>query len=311
MPLPKLTDKAHSSQPDLNTLKDDSDVQLEDLGIDTHSDKGIKSTRKAVKRKKPALDSDIVIDLYKEMRNMFNDLQKSQETKLDNLSKAMEAITIQNAKIINNHTEIEKILQQNMNAHNELLGKVSYLETECANAHIKINDLEDQVDGLLKYQLKKLVEIRNVPKQKDENIQNIVDTLLKTISVGTETNIIKHVYRAGKENAPIVMEVDEVKHKVAIIKAVKAYNVKNKTNRLNSSNLGIKVTPAVPVYISEKLTPKAKKLLVLSKTLVTDGIVKYCWTANGEVIVRQNDGLPAIRICKPSDVEKLKLSGPA
>lgn len=79
------------------------------------------------------------------------------------------------------------------------------LETECANAHTKINLLEVQLNDKQKNQIKKVIEIRKVPKLENENLYEIVINMMKTLDKGGNSDSIKEVYRRGTDNAPITV----------------------------------------------------------------------------------------------------------
>ncbi|KAL4711062.1 hypothetical protein ACJJTC_015238 [Scirpophaga incertulas] len=257
------------------------------------------------KRKHP--DQENFNDFCKEMRNMLNKFQEIQESKLDNLNKAIEELKLRNTKLIESNTEIERLLNENRDGQEKLKERIQLLEVECVHAHDRIDSLENQLSYLQRDHLKKYIEIRNVPKIENENLNEIVTSILKEIDVKIKSEDIIKVYRGGRDSAPIIIKLKEVNQKIDILKAVKSFNLKNKDNKLNSSNL-VPGTKAQRIYVSEKLTTKAKTLLSLGKGLIADGYFKYCWISKGTVMLRKEDGLPAIIINSIKDIEKLKNS---
>ncbi|KAL4719138.1 hypothetical protein ACJJTC_011367 [Scirpophaga incertulas] len=221
-------------------------------------------------RKRKHSDQENFNDFCKEMRNMLNKFQEIQESKLDNLNKAIEELKLRNTKLIESNTEIERLLNENRDGQEKLKERIQLLEVECVHAHDRIDSLENQLSYLQRDHLKKYIEIRNVPKIENENLNEIVTSILKEIDV-------KITEEAGTDN------------------------------KLNSSNL-VPGTKAQRIYVSEKLTTKAKTLLSLGKGLIADGYFKYCWISKGTVMLRKEDGLPAIIINSIKDIEKLKNS---
>lgn len=288
MPLPRSpASSTHSAQPDL-TSQNDGDQNLK---VNTR------------KRKNP--DDESFHDFCMDIKAMFKDFQIKQENKFENLNKTIETIKLQNSKLIDSNNEIERLLQENKDECNELKKRVSNLEVECVNAHVKIDKLEEQLDDIYKYRRRNIIEIRSIPKASDEDLTRIVQALAKIVNVDININEIKQIYRRGKENAPIIVEFQNMATKMNILKATKTYNIKNKMNKLNSEDLGF-ICAKVPIYVSEMLTGRAKILLSSAKKLVEDGLFKYCWVSHGTVLLRQYQGQPAIRITSSEQLEVLK-----
>lgn len=288
MPLQRSpNDGAHSSQPNLSTYYDED---------------GLVARVNTRKRRNP--DCENFNEFCHEMREMFKELKLSQEEKFNNLNKAIEDLTLQNTQLIKSNSEIEKGLQESKERQNILKEKVKQLEVECATAHTKIHTLEEQLHEIQKSQLRKIIEIRNVKRQENENLQDIVKNLLKAVDIDAHNIEIEQIYRGGKDNAPIIVKLQDLNQKIQILKAVRDYNTKNKVTKLNSENLGL-ITPLTPVYVSEKLTPTTKTLLFSAKKLVQDGLYKYCWISKGKVMLRKNDSQPALCVTRLSDIEVL------
>lgn len=273
------------SQPNLDTSGEDVDDQFR---INTR------------KRKLP--EDEHFNDFEVEMKDMFREFETRQEGKLDRLTKAIEALIEQNTKLIQSNNDIEIMLQESKVQQAKLTDKVKKLETECANAHTKINLLEDQLNDMQKNQIKKVIEIRNVPKLENENLHEIVINMMKTLDIGGNSDSIKEVYRRGTDNAPITVELADLEQKIKVLKAVRIFNNNNKDNKLNTNHLGLS-TLRIPIYVSEKLTPRTKILLSSAKKLVKDGLFKYCWISKGVVLLRKTEGEPAIVITKQEDLK--------
>lgn len=274
-----------SSQPNLDMSEEDIDDQMR---INTR------------KRKFP--EGEHFNEFREEMKGMLKEFQTRQEGKLDSVAKAIEALIEQNTKLIQSNNDIEIMLQESKVQQDKLTNKVNMLETECSNARNKINLLEDQLNDLHKNQIKKLIEIRNVPKLENENLHEIVTKMMKALNVSNSNVTIKEVYRRGINNAPITVEMAEFDQKIQILKAVKLFNTQNKDNKLSTNHLGLN-SLTMPIYVSEKLTPRTKLLLSSAKKLVKDGLFKFCWISKGVVLLRKTEGDPPVVITTEEDLK--------
>lgn len=75
----------------------------------------------------------------------------------------------------------------------------------------------------------------------------------------------------------MVIEVVNILAKSRILEAAISFN---KNGQLNADHLGL-VSKETPIYISERLTPNARRLHFLAKDMVKLGGFKYRWTAGG------------------------------
>ncbi|CAB3256058.1 unnamed protein product [Arctia plantaginis] len=226
-----------SSQPNLST-NDDGEANVR---INTRK-------RKMSENKKFA-------EFCSDMKVIFQEFQSKQDTKYDNLVKAIEALTIQNEKLIESNGEIEKILQQNIDQQNELQKKVFGLEVECANAHNKIDLLEEQLDQLQRNQLRNVLEVRNVPREEKEDLNKIVTKLMRTVDSEANMEHVRQVYRAGKANAPIVIEFKNFNHKIQLLKSLslrhEAFILTLKFPSNSISHLNVSGTEFYESYVHE------------------------------------------------------------
>lgn len=246
-------------------------------------------------------------DLSQEMKLLLVELEKNQDKRFNKLNLAIEANSRQNTELLAQNTNLEKLMLEYKNECIELKKKVITLESACADSQSKINKLEDQIEEMQRFQKRNMVEIRKAPKEDDENLQKIVSTLMETLNLESTTDAIKEIYRRGKDNAPIIMELSDSQLKPKILNAVRAYNKDNPENKLSSEQLGIK-SKTTPIYISELLTTKSKALLHAAKQVATQGGYKYCWSTNGKILLRKDVGLPAQRITTFEQLEQLKLA---
>lgn len=72
-------------------------------------------------------------------------------------------------------------------------------------------------------------------------------------------------------------------------------------NRLTTEKLRIS-GPSKPIFISENLTAKLKKLFFLAREHAKANDFKYCWVSNGKIFLRKREGGPLMRVNSEADL---------
>lgn len=253
-----------------------------DLSVET-SDDQINLIRNINIRKRKNPEEEQLKDLKDSLLQSFKEVMSSEIAELKE----------QNKGILESNAEILKLLQINAANYKEISNRVEVLETRNTELLQRIDELELQLNFMQKKITSNIVEIRNIPRNENEDLQDIVKKLCNIVH--TPYVNTSHVYRRGKDNAPIVIEYTGTSERVTLMKALKKYNTDNKDNPLNSENLGISGHKA-RIYLSEPLTFTSKKVLAAARDLVKNGIYKYCWTSRGNILLRKEEGAPAIVI---------------
>lgn len=268
----------HSSQPNLCTDKDEAC--------------GIRNIN--IKKRKNTADHESIIDLKESLLQSFKEMFNAEVAEMKK----------QNDKILESNAEIMKLLQENTKNYTILNEKVNVLESELATTVKRLNDLDLQVHELQKQQNKSMLEIRNVPRNNKENLQEIVTKLYETLSLKSDLPNDSEIFRRGNnEKASIIIKFKSMKEKDYLTNAIKKF-YKDKGNKLNSKHLGVQGNQ-VNVYISEPLTYITKGLLESARDLIKKGIYKYCWTSRGNVLIRKDNGTPAIVIRSLGQIKDL------
>lgn len=76
-------------------------------------------------------------------------------------------------------------------------------------------------------------------------------------------------------------------------------------SRLSTEHLSIS-GPAKPVFVSENLSPKLKRLFYLARDFASSNEYRYCWVKNGKIFLREKDGAQHLMIKNESDLPKPK-----
>ncbi|KOB65182.1 Zinc finger DNA binding protein [Operophtera brumata] len=63
--------------------------------------------------------------------------------------------------------------------------------------------------------------------------------------------------------------------------------------------------PATPIFISENLTSKMKRLFYLAREAAKAKDYKFCWVSHGKIFVRRRENGPLVRFLSEADLEKL------
>lgn len=216
------------------------------------------------------------------------------------------------AEIIAQNDEIKSSVEFISKQYDDMMVHIQQLESERKADRSHIQQLEEKVDNLERMLYLTKIEIRNIIKKQDENkddLCNIVAGIGNLLQAPIDRTDIKDVFRAGKgkgdgEKSTIVVDLLSVTKKEDILRKLRLFNKKDKENKLKTTHLKIE-SPPKPVYISEKLPPKAQRIYYLARGFAKENKFKYCWTSLGRVFLRENDGKQQFLIKTEDDLNKL------
>lgn len=104
---------------------------------------------------------------------------------------------------------------------------------------------------------------------------------------------------------PIIVDFSSVVLKERTLTSVKKHNQANKSHKLNTSHLELDGRPQ-PIYLTECLTQKARRLFYLAREFCKQNSYQFCWTTHGKIFLRQKVGAASHRIDTDSDLYKLR-----
>lgn len=259
------------------------------------------------------VDEQQPLSVKDELKTMFEDWKSTENTILQKLVKEVSEIKQQNREIQSSSAEIEKSISFMNTLYEDLKKKVEILEKESKQDKLQIAALEERLEDIQRNSKGACIEIRNVPLPEQVETKSalckIVQNVGKAIDVNVETNTIKDVYRLNGKTTKgtVIAEFTTVLIKSEIIKATKTYNKKNPEQMLNSANLGFK-DPVVPIFVSDPLTAKGRKLHYLARVFAKKHQYKFCWTSNGRVFLRKTADAPHIEVKSESQLLSLEAS---
>ncbi|KAJ2937537.1 hypothetical protein O0L34_g19044 [Tuta absoluta] len=237
------------------------------------------------------------------MRSTLSKSDQKQEQKFQKMQDCLTAITIQNGRI-------QETIDYMSNKYDELHKKMDLYEAE-RKLQVKkiIGELENKVDSLERQLRSSTIEIRNIqfePTEKKYDLIKLVKNIGNQLNLPLEEESIKDVFRTTSKNPshkPIVVDFVSTLTKDKVLSAVKKQ--KQEKKKLMSTMLGV-TGPSVPIFISENLTAKNKRLFALAREYAKQHNFKYCWSAHGTIYLRKSDGDRVSRINSDNDLEELQ-----
>lgn len=233
-------------------------------------------------------------------------------TRLDSVEKSLLDIKKQNVNIQSSNNEIEKSLDFLSHQIKEVEKKMDGLERERLNTQMQITELEEKNESLERIIRKTSVEIKGVPKRKKEDKQDLlsmVNTLMKTVELEVSPSDVKDIFRLpSKETAitsALVLEFSNTFIKDKFLKSTRKYNSFHKPSQLNSSHLGISNTDT-PLFFSDHLTTKAKRLHFLARDFAQKENFRFCWITNGRIFLRKKEGDRHILVKNENTLQQLR-----
>ncbi|KPJ12349.1 hypothetical protein RR48_11605 [Papilio machaon] len=292
---PPLESQHAGSEPNIPTCRDDSDSAYLPTKVCTRGNK-----------RKYNQDMREELQVFKEeIMDLLNAWKESQETKLERM---ITTITELRSDYQDLHTSVKFISEK----YDDISTKITELEKQKQEQSILIRELGNKLESIEKLQKCSSIEIRNIPKmQKKETIDdllNVVQNIGNALSVDLDRREIKDIFRLNTKseiNKPIIVDFCNKITKDKLITAAKTFNKKNVNNKLNTTHLKIN-DDRTPIYVSETLTTRTRKLFYLSRQFAKEHKYTFCWVSYGNIYLRKEEGAKQIRIDSESDIQKLK-----
>lgn len=304
------------SPPNANRSASDSNINLMDQTAGETSE--TTNVRNSKRRRNSGEELKDDFNLLKtELKEMISELMLSQTERLNTMEGHIKEIITSNQIIRSTNLEIEKAMNYMSDQLAAFEKKISCFDTERLQLRKDIELLEDKVDYLESVSLKTSLELRNVPKRTNESkadLYGTIETLLvhlkQDFSLKTDIRDVRRL-PSKKESkiSPIQLEVSNTLMKENIIEAVRKFNKdRPKKDKLNASHLGFN-DPETPIYISEELSAKMRRLFYLARGVAKSENYKFCWSSNGRIYLRKDTSEPYILIKSEAQLEKLKTDG--
>lgn len=247
-----------------------------------------------------------------EMRGMFDKFVLEQSNQLKNLESSLKEIKTQNSHIT---TTIETLSHK----YDDIQKELEFLKQERKDQGTYIQLLEHKIENFERQSCSTKLELRSIPKQHSESKQdlcNLVKSLCKTLNIQVQSSEIKDIYRtytkpgAKRDVIPtIVVDFASVITRENVMRNFKRLSSKEKTDKLNTGLFGL-ASPFKPIYISESLTPKGRRLFFLARDFAKTFGYAFCWTSYGRIFLRKSEGSPHVLVNDEATLTELKKQGP-
>ena len=182
-----------------------------------------------------------------------------------------------------------------------LLEELAGLKEKLLEKDREISLLKDQVDALEQYSRHSCVRIGPIPESADENTNDIVKAVAKSVGVNLTDDAIDRSHRVGKKSVtatrdrPILVRLTSYQHKEALMKARRPLTQTDSAKIVPSAdwlplahNSGSSVTPASrKIFINEDLMRIRAHVAAKARQLERDQRISDTWTRDGLFLWRR------------------------
>lgn len=219
------------------------------------------------------------------------DMKEYFETKFQHLENKMDAL-VENLK-----SEFNKRLET--------------LENQLEVKNDIIEDLETRLDELEIRSRIANIEIRGVPETRGEDVKTIVEHIGRVIGCGDihegDIQVAHRVFsKQPRGPKPIVAHLGSRHMKNKWIAAYKQCKASRQFAPLLASELNSSL-PETQIYVYEHITTKRKILLAETRDFAKKADLKYVWTREGAIFVREKENDQVHKITTAKHLAEVKL----
>lgn len=259
-----------------------------------------------IRKRKQNPDLQEIASLREDVTKMFEELKSDQDKKFNLICDIIQEMREYRKEVLESNNKFEKILENTVSCCNELKKSVERISEEHSEAKNKISILEQQLEQVQRHQLASSLEILNIPRQDNENLEGIILKLHSSLGVNIAESDISQIHRNNSiKRKPVIVQYNNIKSRNEVLKAIKQYNKTNNQNKFNTTIIN-KDWEANPVFVFESLTAQTRRLYHLSRELQKNSNYRFCWITNGRVYLRRTEGSPALLIKSEQQLDNLK-----
>lgn len=299
------TKRTPPSTPNVNTT---TEPCLASIATSIEAQTGV-----TIRSRRPQLNDDAIPPKGEldEIKSMLQTIIQNQEQKFSQVTKEIADLKRQNSEIQKTNIDIQNWMEFSNIAYEEIKTKITSLEKQRKDDLVYISVLEQKVKDLEITSRPSILELRNIPgkdKETANDLISIVCSISSIIGAEISQSDLRDTYRIpSKPNTPktIIADFTSVQKRDSFLIAAKNFNkAKSPDSKLNSEVVGFP-GKKLPVYISEYLPPSMKKLFYLARQFSQQNDYHYCWTANGKIFLRKENGGECFRILSEKCFTKL------
>lgn len=246
-----------------------------------------------------------------EMKEMLLSFQESQNKRFELMNRHLEELKIQNSSIFTTNQEIEHSLDDVSQRLQAMQSKIDGMEAQRKEIINQISNIDEKFDFLEKSLKKTSIELRFIPriqKETKDTLFGYINQLSQSFNISLHPGDLRDVYRVPNKNDPlkstVIAEFSNTQIKTKFLNTARHFS---KAKDLKISNLGIENNNSA-LYISESLTAKSRRLHFLARDVAKSKNFKYCWTSNGNVYLRREEGSEYILIKNEAQLMSLSKS---
>lgn len=195
------------------------------------------------------------------------------------------------------HEEMTRKLDAINKKLDTLDSRVKDIEVRTQQVDEKVDKIKSELNVLQQKELKHNFIVKGVPESEGESPEHLISVVQAVVShlkVDVQDSITS-VKRFGRQietkQWPLLVEVNDPDIKHDIISKKRQVQIGLDSIILNDVPLGAN---NYYIYIDEHLTPLNSDLYKQARELKKRGMVKYAWTKNGTVCIKQADNTRAI-----------------
>uniref|UniRef100_A0A2A4IZ17 PHD-type domain-containing protein n=1 Tax=Heliothis virescens TaxID=7102 RepID=A0A2A4IZ17_HELVI len=170
-----------------------------------------------------------------------------------------------------------------------------------------ITNLRDQLNNQGQASLKNELEISGIDEHKNENPLHIILVMAHKIGVTLEEHDIDFVSRVGPRRPKTAASDAPIRN--LAVRFVRRYKrdefLKAAKMRRSLTSTDIDINgPTRNIFVNERLTSGNRQLFRSARNAAKEHGYKYCWIRNGAILIRKQEGCPAIHIQNMEDLER-------
>ncbi|KAI5651775.1 hypothetical protein NE865_00112 [Phthorimaea operculella] len=194
-------------------------------------------------------------------------------------------------------------IRANITAQRE---EVAKLNKENETLRDSVRDLTSRFQQIDQLSRATNIEIQCVPENRNEHLISTVQQLGTTIKCPIKEQDIHYCSRVAKQKPDstrprnILVKFSSPRLRDNFLAATIKFNKSNKSDKLNTSHLGIADDKRAPIYVCENLSPEFKNLHAEArKRCLKDLGYKFVWVRNGRIFARKTEDSNYVYIRDP------------
>jgi archaellum component FlaC len=210
------------------------------------------------------------------------------ETELTPIKEQLNSLQNSVTFMSNQYDDIHHTISTLTNDVKDLTSEREELRSTITNLSTRLNQIEQNMRDCN-------VEIQGIPEGRNEDLAYTVKHIAEVVSCGMSDADVLHCTRIASQNKDnnkaraIIAKLRSTRCRDELLSAVARFNkTKSRDQKLNSSLLGLGGA-AVPVYVSEHLSPANKTLYWAARKKAIELSYKYVWVRNGSIFLRKDD----------------------